>query len=42
MIRRREDFRLELGDDFRFVGRQRRLHIDQTALTRCCFTAACA
>lgn len=29
-IRRLEDFLLELGDGFTFVGRQRRLRIDQT------------
>ena len=30
LIRRLEDFLLELGDGFTFVGRQRRLRIDQT------------
>lgn len=30
LIRRLEDFLLELGDGFSFVGRQRRLRIDQT------------
>ncbi len=30
LIRRLEDFLLELGDGFAFVGRQRRLRIDQT------------
>ena len=30
LIRRLEDFLLELGSDFTFVGRQRRLRIDQT------------
>jgi predicted nuclease of restriction endonuclease-like (RecB) superfamily len=30
LIRRLEDFLLELGGDFTFVGRQRRLRIDQT------------
>ena len=30
MIHRLEDFLLELGSDFTFVGRQRRLRIDQT------------
>jgi predicted nuclease of restriction endonuclease-like (RecB) superfamily len=30
LIRRLEDFQLELGDGFTFVGRQRRLRIDQT------------
>ncbi|WP_162569751.1 PDDEXK nuclease domain-containing protein [Variovorax sp. SRS16] len=30
LIRRLEDFLLELGSDFSFVGRQRRLRIDQT------------
>jgi hypothetical protein len=42
MIHCREDFLLELAGNFRFVDRQRRLRIEQTALTRCCFTAACA
>lgn len=44
LIQRLEDFLLELGGDFTFVGRQRRLRIDQTwyALTCCYFTAACA
>lgn len=30
LIQRLEDFLLELGDEFTFVGRQRRLRIDQT------------
>lgn len=30
LIRRLEDFLLELGDGFTFIGRQRRLRIDQT------------
>lgn len=30
LIRRLEDFLLELGDGFTFVGRQRRLRVDQT------------
>ncbi|MGS1010776.1 PDDEXK nuclease domain-containing protein [Achromobacter anxifer] len=30
LIRRLEDFLLELGDGFAFIGRQRRLRIDQT------------
>ena len=30
LIQRLEDFLLELGNDFTFVGRQRRLRIDQT------------
>jgi len=30
LIHRLEDFLLELGGDFSFVGRQRRLRIDQT------------
>ena len=30
LIHRLEDFLLELGSDFTFVGRQRRLRIDQT------------
>lgn len=30
LIQRLEDFLLELGEDFTFVGRQRRLRIDQT------------
>jgi predicted nuclease of restriction endonuclease-like (RecB) superfamily len=30
LVRRLEDFLLELGDGFTFVGRQRRLRIDQT------------
>jgi hypothetical protein len=30
LIQRLEDFLLELGDDFTFVGRQRRLRIDET------------
>ncbi|MDV6903759.1 DUF1016 domain-containing protein [Pseudomonas aeruginosa] len=30
LVRRLEDFLLELGDGFAFVGRQRRLRIDQT------------
>lgn len=30
LIRRLEDFLLELGDEFTFAGRQRRLRIDQT------------
>src|SRR5256885_16760023 len=30
LIRRLEDFLLELGEGFTFIGRQRRLRIDQT------------
>jgi predicted nuclease of restriction endonuclease-like (RecB) superfamily len=30
LIRRLADFLLELGDDFAFIGRQRRLRLDDT------------
>jgi hypothetical protein len=44
LIRRLEDFLLELGEGFTFIGRQRRLRIDQTwyRVDCCCSIASCA
>jgi len=44
LIQHLMDFLLELGDDFAFLGRQRRLRIDDTGFvsTSSSFTAACA
>jgi predicted nuclease of restriction endonuclease-like (RecB) superfamily len=43
LIQHLMDFLLELGDDFAFLGRQRRLRIDDTwfVSTSSSFTAAC-
>ena len=42
LIYRLEDFLLELGSDFTFVGRQRRLRIDQTWYRLTCFSFTAA